>query len=374
MINFTDDRLYAKGTCNVLLSDPVTSDVYFQTDKMSTGSITSSTNLNEIRAGLGNPIAAMIPSDAGLAVDFDSASFSLWAKSAQLGATYGYGAPVWACQTVTAAGDTLQIDTTGGAPVAELGHSEPRCLVQEVNGASLIALDGTAYAIDATSGAVSGFAATSGKTYKVWYHKQRVNAQIATIGSLIDPKVVRFEAQIAVYSNRGGGAATQGTRVGWLYYTIPFLKLQGDATVTGDQNNNDTTKISGQAIAYDPTVVSETCSDCDTSVLGYMVYVPDSAAGSIKGLAVVGGVTEVTVDTTALLPIRFVMVDGSLVAPMVPYSGFTMTLSGAPTGTSITNAGVITAGSTAGDCEVNASYTEGDTTYTCVSNLSIVSA
>ena len=374
MISFTDDRLYVKGTCNVLVSDPVTSDVYFQSDKMSTGSITPSTNLNEIRAGLGNPIAAMIPSDAGLAVDFDSASFSLWAKSAQLGAKYEYGAPVWACQTVTASGESLQIDVTGGSPVAELGHSEPRCLVQEVGSASLIALDGTAYPIDATSGAVTGFSASSGTQYKVWYHKQRVNAQIATIGSLIDPKVVRFEAQIAVYSNRGGGAASQGTRVGWLYYTIPYLKLQGDANITGEQTNNYTKKISGQAIAYDPTVVSGTCSDCDTSTLGYIVYVPDVAVGSIQGLAVVGGVTEVVVSTTALLPIRFVMIDGSLVAPATPYSGFTMTLSGAPSGTTITNAGVISAGATAGDCEVNASYTEGDNTYTCVSNLSVKTA
>ena len=57
MINFTDDRLYVKGTCNVLLSDPVSGNIYFQSDKMSTGNITPSTNLNEIRAGLGNPIA-----------------------------------------------------------------------------------------------------------------------------------------------------------------------------------------------------------------------------------------------------------------------------------------------------------------------------
>ena len=371
MINFTDDRLYVKGTCNVICEDVNTGDVLYQSNKMSTGSITPSTNLNEIRAGLGNPIAAMIPSDSQLQVDFDAADFSLWAKGAQLGASVTYSAPVPRCQTITASGTSLTIDVSDGIPVAELGESKAHCYVQEVGAASLLVSDGVAYEIS-SAGAISGFEATASKQYKVWYFVQKAGAKKAVISSLIDPKVVRFIAQIAVYSNRGG--SSEGTRVGWLYYTVPFLKLQGDATITGDQSNNDTTKISGQAIAYDPTVVTATCTDCDTSTLGYIVYVPDDTAGSIVGLAVVGGVVSVVKSTSKQIPVRLVMADGSLVVPASYATGFTYTPTSAPSGTTVSASGVISAGATAGDCDCAITYTEGEETFNCEMEISVTNS
>lgn len=372
MINFTDDRLYVKGTCNVICEDVSTGDVVYQTNKMSTGNITPSTSLNEIRAGLGNPIAAMIPSDSQLQVDFEAADFQMWAKAAQLGASVSYSAPVPQCQTVRAESTTLTIDVSDGVPVAELGEAIPRAYIQKVNQASSLASDGTAYQIG-EDGVVADFVAEADVTYKVWYFVEKVTAQKAVISSFIDPKVVRFIAQIAVYSNRSGGAS-QGTRVGWLYYTIPFLKLQGDATITGDQNNNDTTKISGQAIAYDADVVTETCSDCDSSVLGYLVYTPDEGADLVQGLAVIGGVVSVTAGESAQIPVRLVMADGSLVVPPSYSSNFTYTMSTAITGTSVSDSGLITAGSTAGDGECTITYTSGENEHTCVINVEVVSA
>jgi len=371
MINFTDDRLYVKGTCNVICEDVNTGDVLYQSNKMSTGSITPSTSLNEIRAGLGNPIAAMIPSDSQLQVDFDAADFSLWAKGAQLGASVSYSAPVPMCQTITASGDSLTISVADGEPVAELGKSEAVCYVQEVGASSLLMTDGVAYPIS-SAGVISDFVSTASKTYKVWYYVEKLAAKKAVITSLIDPKVVRFIAQIAVYSNRGG--SSEGTRVGWLYCTIPYLKLQGDATITGDQSNNDTTKISGQAIAYDPTVVTATCTDCDTSILGYYVYSPDEAADAIQGLAVVGGVVSLVKSTSKQIPVRFVMADGSLVVPSSYSTGFTYTPTSAPSGTTVSSAGVISAGSTAGDCDCLISYTDGTNTYTCEMEISVTNS
>lgn len=370
MINFTDDRLYVKGTCNVILEDVTTGDVVYQSNKMSSGNITPSTSLNEIRAGLGNPIAAMIPSDSQLQVDFEAADFQLWAKGAQLGAAVTYSAPVPACQTIKATSTTITIDVSGGAPVAELGESEARCYIQKVGSESLMADDGIAYAISA-AGVISGFTATVDSTYKVWYFVQKATARKAVISSFIDPKVVRFIAQIAVYSNRSGGAGSQGTRVGWLYYTIPYLKLQGDATITGDQSNNDTTKISGQAIAYDPSTVTATCSDCDSSTLGYIVYTPDSDAGLIKGLAVVGGVVNVAKSSSVQIPVRFVMADGSLVIPP-DYTALSYDLTTGITGASVNTSGVITAGTNDGDGEVTITYEDSDSeTYTCAVNVHI---
>ena len=371
MITFTDQRLYAKGTCNVILSDVLTGDIYYQSNKTSTGSITPSTNLNEIRAGLGNPIAAMIPSDSSIAVDFDSADFSLWAKAAQTGAAYSYGAPVPKCQVVTASGTSLSISVDDGVPIARLGDSAPVCYVQEVGASSLMLTDGNAFAIDAT-GAISGFAATSGKSYKVWYYVQNASAQKAVIGSLIDPKVVRFEAQIAVYSNLSGGSS-QGTRVGWIYLTIPYLKLQGDAAISGDQGNNDTTKISGQAIAYDPNLVSAVCTDCDTSTLAYYVYAPDNAAQSITGIAVVGGIVNVVKDASAQIPVRIVVGDGSLVVPSSYEVGFAYESSATATAT-VSDAGVVS-GVAAGDTEVAITYTDTEgTEHVCPVNIHVTAS
>lgn len=370
MINFTDDRLYVKGTCNVVLSDPTSGDIYYQSPKFSTGNITPSTNLNEIRAGLGNPIAAMIPSDSGLTVDFEAADFSLWAKAAQLGATYTYAAPVPACQVVTATGTALKIDVADGKPVAPLGMSEPICFVQATGVSSLIAgADHIAHKISA-DGSVTEFTASPDIQYKVWYYVQKDTASCATISSLIDPKVVRFEAQIAVYSNRAGSSNT-GTRVGWLYITIPYLKLQGDATITGDQSNNDTTKVSGQAIAYESTIVTPVCSDCDTSTLGYYVYSPDEAADVVIGLAVIGGVVSLKVSTKAQIPVRLVMADGSLVIPASYSKGFTYTGSGLPDGTSADTSGLITAGAMSGDGEVTVKYAAAGKTFSTVLNVSV---
>ena len=373
MIKFTDTSLYVKGTCNMIVSDPTTGDIFFQSDKFSTGSITPSTNLNEIRAGLGNPIVAMIPSDASLAVDFDSASFSLRMKAAQLGATFTYSAPAPVCQIVTATGTSLAVSVATYVPTTPLGMSEPICYVQETGAPSLVAADGTAYPVNASTGAITGFTATNGKTYKVWYYATRPSAQLATISSLIDPKVVRAEAQMAVYSNRSG-AANNGTRVGWLYWIIPFLKLQADAAINGDQGTADTTKVSGQAIAYDPNVVSATCTDGDYATLGYYIYVPDDGAEDIVGLAIVGGVTSLVKSTSKQLPVRFVMVDGSLVAPDNYQSGFTYALTSAPSGTTISNAGVISAGSTAGSCTCATTYTVGDESFTLQSVVSVTNS
>lgn len=372
MISFTDDRLYAKGTCNVICSDVNTGDVLYQSNKVTTGNVTPSVNLNEIRAGLSNPIATMIPSDSSLQVDFEAADFQIWAKSAQMGAALSYGAPAQTCQIVTAASTTLAIDVSGGAPVAPFGYKDAFCFVQTVGAESKLLNDGVAYPIS-SAGTISNFVATASTKYKVTYYVQKVAARKAVISSFIDPKVVRFECQIAVYSNRGG--TSEGTRVGWLYYTIPYLKLQADATVTGDQGNNDTTKISGQALAYDSSIVSETCSDCDSSTLAYLVYVPDDVAEEILGITIIGGAVSLVEETTAQLRPYIVMADKSIVVPNDFSTGFSYEMTTTITGTSVSSAGLITAGTTAGSGEVTITYTpvEG-TSFTCPVNVTVTAS
>lgn len=372
MIQFTDPRLFVQGICQAQLSDPVTGDIEYYNDVFPTGNISTSVTQNEIRGKLGNAIAAIIPSDSALTVEFTANSFSLYAKAAQLGAPLTYNAPHMVCETVTATDASLTAALTEGTPVAGPGYSDVFCYVQRVGAASPIATDGTAYAIDPATGDIAGFTATADETYKIWYFVQTASARMATIGTMFDYKVLHFTAQMPVYRNNGATTgANNGTRVGWLYLHVPYLKLGGNGGVTGDQSNNDTTMISGQAIAYDSAVVSATCNDCEQGTLAYYVYVPDNGAEDVAGVALVGGVVTAPVSSTVDLNglFRLVMANGELVAPGA--SDLTYTLVGAISGTSITDH-VLTTGATAGDAEITATY--GATSYSTVANLSVVSA
>lgn len=371
MISFTDKKLYVKGTCQAQLSDPCTGNILYASNKFQTGNITTSVTMGEVRGGLGNAVAAILPSDAALNVEFTAADFNLAAKAAQLGSSIAYGAPVSECQTITASSTSLTIDVTGGAPVAPLGFASPICYVQEVGAAGNIGATGTAYPIS-SGGAISGFIATVSKQYKVFYFVQSATAQLVSISSLFDPKTLYFQAQMAVFSNEACSAETDGTRVGWLYVIVPRLKLGANGGIVGDQTTPDTTSVSGQAVAFDDTVISATCSDCNAATFAYYVYVPDNGAESIVGLAVVGGLVEVDRSGTAQIPVRFVMANGQLAVPGSYSSGFTYTPTGAPSGTSVNTSGLVTAGSTAGDFEVAVSYNNDGTTLTTPVNVSVV--
>ena len=358
--------LYVKGTCNVTLYDIESGDARFQSDKVSTGSINTSTNLNEIRAGLGNPIAAMIASDSSVTVDFDIADFSIWLKAAQTGSAITRSAPVMKCVLAEAIGNTLAIDISQGAPVARLGEDDPICYVQETNQPSLVLNDGIAYPID-SDGVISGYSAEEGKVYKVWYYAQHISAQVSEIKAVIDPGVYRFETQIAVFANQTGNRR-QGTRVGWLYITIPYLKLNGDAPISGDQTSPDVTKLSGTALAFDPNVVSMSTEDCEASALAYYVYAPDDESSNIIGIAVVGGTLQVDTETYMQIPVRLVAGDGSLVIPTNTQQGFTYESEDITIAT--VNSSGLVYGEQMGETEIEITYTDSnDQTYECVINV-----
>lgn len=367
MIKFTDDNLYVKGTCSVICEDIDNGNVLYQSNKMTTGSINASVSLEEVRYGYGNPVAAVIPTGSDLSVEFEAADFKLWAKMAQVGAEVTYSAPVPVCQTVTADSTILTVDTLDGTPVAEQGDYVPRAYIQKVGEESLIVTDGTAYTI-ATNGTITGFTAVPGKTYKIWYFTQKTTARRAVIKSFMKPSVVRFIAQIAVFSNVST-EGYQGTRIGWLYYTIPRLQLQGSTSLTGDQKNYDATKIQGIALDYDPFEKSDTCPDISIGELGYMVYVPNDDYDRIRGLAVVGGVIEMKQDEQVRIPVQFVMNDGSLVQPE-NYSDLDYeVVSGGSEYVSVSEDGILT-GLGIGETEVVISYTDSYyDTYSCVINV-----
>lgn len=364
MIRFTDRKLFVKGTCQAIVTDKGSGDILYYSDKFQTGNITTSVTMGEIRAGLGNAVVAIIPSDSALNVDFVAADFSLWAKAAQLGASVKYSAPAMVCQDITANSTSLTINVEAGVPVAQLGVGTAYAYVQEVNKPAPVAEYGTAYPIN-ESGEISGFTAASGTKYKVWYFVNKPNAQYAPISASFDPKVVHFTAQIAVYANESS-KANEGSRVGWLYVIVPSLKFGANGGVVGDQTTADTTSLSGQAVIYDNDTIGEGCDSCsgNANTFAYYVYVPDDTAMNIQGLAIVGGDIEVATSSTAQIPVKLVMADGSLVDPASYTDGFTYSLGeGGPSGTTVSDNGVITAGTTAGDTDVTVSYTNGEEEY-----------
>lgn len=365
MIRFTDSRLYAKGIGEAICTDKTTGQILYFSNKFQTGNVTPSVTIGEIRAGLGNAIATTLPSDASVNVEFTAADFNLWAKAAQMGAMLQHNAPVMVCQTITATTASLSIDLKEGTPVAQKGFSKIFCYVQEVGAASPVATGGVAYDINPTDGAVSGFTATTGKTYKVFYFVNKATAQIATITTAMDPKVVHFIATVAVFSTSAGSSQNEGTRVGTLYIIIPSLKFGANGGITGDQTNNDTTSLSGQAIAYDPDVITDGCDECTGagSDLAYYIYQPcASGEEEIEGVvANIGGIS-LPVSTTYQMQPRIAMKNGELVKGDV--NTFTYSATGAPEGTTVgANTGLITAGATAGDFTVEVSYTAGESTF-----------
>ncbi len=373
MIQFTDPKLYLKGTCLGIGADPKTGQILFYDNKFQTANFQTSLTMGEIRAGLGNAIATMLGSDSAVTVNGISAAFNLAAKMAQVGGTLRYNAPAPVCQVVTAESAVLKVNVAFGAPVAQVGMSKVLCYVQTVGESSLVAQDGIPYPITA-DGTVTGFTAKSGEQYKVWYFVNKASAQLGTITSMMNPKVLHWTLQMAVYAN-ASSESNGGTRVGWLYAIVPMLKLSGDGGgIVGDQTTPDTTSYTGQAMTADEDVVSGTCDNCGESVLAHYLYVPDEAGADIKGLAIVGGVVTVPTSGTAKVNAKFVMANGQLV-DIIPANQVKYALTGAPSGASVSADGVITAGATAGSAgKITVTYpATGAAQFACTANLVVTS-
>lgn len=368
MITFSNPYLYAKGTCNVVVSDPTTGQIDYQSSKVQTNQLTTSVDLGAIRGGLGNPIAIQLASDATVDLTLTSADFSLEARGLQVGSTPFYNAVVPVCESITATGTTLTLTKTAAA---QQGFSKALAYVTESGAKNPMGSAGIGYEVNA-SNEVVGFSATSGKTYLVYYFSANPVAQQLTVYSMFAPAIKHVTAQIAVYSTEGGNAGNRGSQVGWLYYIIPRMQFSGNAATSGDQTAAATTELSGTALSYEAAVAAGVCVDCATPEMAYMVYVPFDATDAISGLVVIGGVVSVTASGTKQIPVKYYMADGSLVQP--DFSALTFTATGAPSGTTVgANTGVITAGTATGDFDVTVVLTA-DPTITTLVSASVVSA
>lgn len=346
MINLGNPYLYLKGTCNVNVRDIQSGDVVFSSSKVMTNNITTEVDMGAIRAGLGNPIAIQLPSNSALNIDLTTGDFNMQARAMQLGSQVSYNAIVPKCVSITAEGNTISLPA-GTEAVADYGMSAAYAYVTGGNN------NGQAYLIG-DNGRIQNFAAVSGETYSVQYFERQANAQALPISAMFAPGVYHVTAQMAVYSTSGGNDSTRGSQVGWVYMIIPRMQFAGNASTNGSQTDAATTVLSGTALSFEEAAQEGVCADCLYPNLAYMTYVPMSLSdGSIAGLAVIGGGVELSMGATAVLPVKFVMRDNSLVQPN--YSQLTYTVQ--DTGVATVANGVVTPKS-AGDTSVEIAYSE----------------
>ena len=347
MIRFTDKRLYLKGTGRAILSNPQTGDIDYYSDKFSTSQIQTSVTMGEIRAGLGNPIASMIASDAGVSVNLEAEDFNFGVKAAQVGAAVTANAPVLSCVTGTVSETALAIPS-GYIPIAGPGFSSVYAYAQAVGEESPIATDGVAYPV--VSNVLSGFVADPTKTYKIWFWANRPNAKMATITTDMDAGIEHLYVEFAVWANDNGGANNTGTRAGTLFIVVPRMKFAANGNVDGSQTTNDKTAWSGQALPYDDDVVQLECPNCssDGSVLAYYLYVPCDSSNAPVSIFIPGGSVSVAAGSSEMVKGYFFYADRTA-ALANNTTGVVFALDAATTGVTIdATTGIVTvAGGTA---------------------------
>jgi hypothetical protein len=310
--------LFLKGTCEVTVKRPSDGRIVFQSDLVATNNFTTSVDMGEIRAGLGNPIAIQLPSNAAVNLELTTADFSMQARAMQVGTEVAYNAIVPVCASVKATSATLTVPNA--APVAAYGDSKAYCYVN-YSGATD---PGQAYEIS-DAGVVQGFTAIANTTYNILYYEQRADSQHFDISSMIAPGVYSVSAQMAVYSSDGSNAGNRGTQVGWARYYIPRMQFGGNADTSGSQTDPATTTLSGTALSYADAAQVGACVDCNFPMLAYMTYEPISFNGNnaITAMAVVGGNLEVAADEDLVIPVKYIMANGTVVQPK--YSDLTIT-------------------------------------------------
>lgn len=366
MVNLMTPYLYAKGTCNVVVRDIVTGDVDYQSNKVQSNQMQTTVDMGAIQAGIGNATAIQIPHNAALNLTLTNADFSMKGRAMSVGAQLAYGGIAPACEVINAASTQLSVT---GEPAAPYGYTENICNVVE---AGVTDAPGTAYTIDATTKAVIGFTATPGKSYTVTYFTRNASSQYFTIGGMFAPAVKHVTVQIAVYSTSGAQSAVQGTKVGDLYIIIPRMQFGGKADIDGSQTANATTDLSGTALTYDEATAVGVCTDCAIPGLAQVLYVPAAGtSAAVKGMAVIGGSVTLPANGTLVLPVKWVMPDGSLQQP--DYSAMTYEIpESGQTYATVSNVGLIT-GVTEGSTTIMAKLIS-DTKVTCVADVTVTAA
>ena len=282
MVDCNTKGLYVQGIYSFEFYDIASDNLLFQSRYISESSITTSTNLNAIKGGIGNATLIQIPSDAELKVAMTAQNFTLDGLALNTGATimpngiYRVSDPV-----------ILEADGKGHVksnPVAALG-SRTEEIVGYVNCATKVLIDPETKEFTVPEG-------KEGDRVCIAYFTKSANAEMFTIGSNFSPKVGRAVLRTPIYSSDGIGNSNEGIKVGELQIVIPRAQLDGNLNIDLSQTSNATTVLNMTALV-DFSVATGECPK-DNGTLGYIVQVlyTDSIWSNIDKLVVVDcGVT-----------------------------------------------------------------------------------
>lgn len=339
---------YAKGFSEAAVYDVVTGDLLYWTNKLNTGSTSTSMNDGAIEGGVGNKLLANIPDTIRLTGTFEAADFSLEARGLQMGSTVKYNAKSMVREKITATTTTLAITRTPAPAYGQESTADTYyCYVGN---------DGINYGVDPTSKEIQGFTAEVGKEYCVQYYTNILNAEQLAIPANFSPTIGYMVVKTPMYSENGA-SAKNSSLAGYLYGFYPRVQfIGGDAGVNGSQTEASTTALNFTALAYDE-LSDEVCTDCgsEDSVYGYLTYVPcgGDELDAVKGLAIVGGIVSVAVGGKAQLPVFYYMDNGQLITPQ--YTDLTYESAEAATA-SVSTSGMVS-GVAAGNTTITASVT-----------------
>lgn len=367
--NFGNPNLFVKGQVEQIMRDPATGNIIAYDNLSSDGAVNYTFNAQEIAAGFGNGLAAIIPDTTRLTGTYTSQGFSLVHRALVTGGTLSYNAVVPVCESVTVSSGTAL--TVTGTPSKEYGQpasdTNVWCTVRE---SGVAQYSGTNYGIDPDTKTVVGFSAVAGKTYEVFYFSENASAQALAIPAAGAPAVVHLTQKYGIYAKQNN-SVTQSTLWGYLYLVVPKATLNGDAGIDGNQTTNTTTQFGWSAIT-DDSLPGMVCNDCAAPISNMAYYVIVPCAGStsqVQALVVVGGAVTVGTSETAQIPVKYLMPDGSTVQPV--YTDLSYESDNNSTAT-VNENGQVTGGSSPGETEITITLTRsGLSTLTTYCNVTV---
>lgn len=286
--------LYVQGVYDFEFYSIGTDELLFQSRYITESNITTSTNLNAIKGGIGNATLIQIPSDAELKVAMTAQNFTLEGLGLNTGATImPNGIYKVSDEVVLGEGGKGLVKSN---PVAALG-SRTEEIVGYVNCSTKVIIDPETKEFTVPEG-------KEGDQVCIGYFTKSANAEMFVIGSNFSPKVGRAVLRTPIYSADGTYDSTAGIKVGELQIVIPRAQLDGNLNLDLSQTSNATTVLNMTALV-DWSVQTGGCPS-DNGTLGYIVQVlyTESIWDRVDSLSIVDCGVAVEVGKTAKLIIK----------------------------------------------------------------------
>ena len=253
--------LYVQGIYSFEFYDIASDALLFQSRYISESNITTSTNLNAIKGGIGNATLLQIPSDAELKVAMTAQNFTIDGLALNVGATI-MPMGTYRVQDEVVLGEG-GIGKVKSIPYSNLG-SRTGDIVGYVNCSSKVLIDPETKEFTVTGG-------KEGDRVCINYFTRSANAEMFVIGSNFSPKIGRAVLRTPIYSSDGIQNSNEGIKVGELQIVIPRAQLDGNLNIDLSQTSNATTVMNMTAL-LDYSVTTGECPK-DDGTLGYIVQV-----------------------------------------------------------------------------------------------------